>query len=452
MELDLAAYPKGDRQLWEIVDYIKSNGDRTETHYLEAKSDVDVSGKIGAAKIAKFILGAANRQPDVAAKCFGGHALMVLGVGLGTTPGVTSVDEKDLRNRVGAYVGRGSKPGWETRQLPLGADQKVIFVILVDPPEAGDQIWPCRKEFTEPNSRNPPLLRSGAIYVRPTSETREANADEIDELNLRVRGGGPIDADVEVRLVGEVYRIRYNPDLMDQWLAAKRMQLLQGQGGLGRLYGFGVDRRTRDQVVEEVDLWGEQVRKHWRAMAFAMAGYVCGRVSIEVTNHGQKYLKEPRILVTFPDSVVGTYGPDKEPIEMLPEPPRAWGAEESLVIGGLDVPYYSAGYGAASLDLVSSETGEVELNNEFKVGAKLKLALRDLRPQPYDPIKGDFVLFTSTEMPKDADHVEGEWLLTAADHHRNYRGGFTMRVVERDITKDLEDILYDDDDEQESGT
>ncbi|MEV0545077.1 hypothetical protein [Nocardia salmonicida] len=57
-----------DRQLWEIVDYIKNNGDRREAHVLEAKVDIDVSGKIGAAKIAKFILGAANRQPDVAAK------------------------------------------------------------------------------------------------------------------------------------------------------------------------------------------------------------------------------------------------------------------------------------------------------------------------------------------------------------------------------------------------
>ncbi|WP_063057318.1 hypothetical protein [Nocardia salmonicida] len=57
-----------DRRLWEIVDYIKNNGDRREAHVLEAKVDIDVSGKIGAAKIAKFILGAANRQPDVAAK------------------------------------------------------------------------------------------------------------------------------------------------------------------------------------------------------------------------------------------------------------------------------------------------------------------------------------------------------------------------------------------------
>ncbi|MEU4361983.1 hypothetical protein [Promicromonospora sp. NPDC023987] len=35
--------------------------------YLEAKSDLDLSSKLGVAKVAKFLLGAANRQPAEAA-------------------------------------------------------------------------------------------------------------------------------------------------------------------------------------------------------------------------------------------------------------------------------------------------------------------------------------------------------------------------------------------------
>jgi hypothetical protein len=64
--------------------------DRVERYFLELKSDVDLSKSPGQAKVAKFILGAANRARDVAARRFEAHALFVLGVAKGSTEGIPS--------------------------------------------------------------------------------------------------------------------------------------------------------------------------------------------------------------------------------------------------------------------------------------------------------------------------------------------------------------------------
>jgi hypothetical protein len=52
-----------------------------ERHFIESKSDIDPTNKEGAAKVATFILGAANRDPERAKKYLEGHAVMILGVG-----------------------------------------------------------------------------------------------------------------------------------------------------------------------------------------------------------------------------------------------------------------------------------------------------------------------------------------------------------------------------------
>jgi hypothetical protein len=65
-----------------LVAYAAASDDRIERYFLEVKSDVDLNTKAGRAKVAKFILGAANRDPGQVARRFGGHAVMLLGVGI----------------------------------------------------------------------------------------------------------------------------------------------------------------------------------------------------------------------------------------------------------------------------------------------------------------------------------------------------------------------------------
>lgn len=70
--------PRGSRGWRTFVEALAQVDDTAETHWLEMKSSLDLS-RTGAAKIAKFILGAANRQPEAAASALDGYALMVLG-------------------------------------------------------------------------------------------------------------------------------------------------------------------------------------------------------------------------------------------------------------------------------------------------------------------------------------------------------------------------------------
>lgn len=76
--MDTNFVPMGERRLRQIMDAVVTEGDTAEYLGLEAKSDIDPSRKgTGIAKIAKFILGMANRMPEAAAHHFEGYGVMV---------------------------------------------------------------------------------------------------------------------------------------------------------------------------------------------------------------------------------------------------------------------------------------------------------------------------------------------------------------------------------------
>jgi hypothetical protein len=58
-------------------------GDLAEYHYLELKSTLDPSAKKDIQKIANFILGAANRTPDVRVTAFQGYGVVIVGAAPG---------------------------------------------------------------------------------------------------------------------------------------------------------------------------------------------------------------------------------------------------------------------------------------------------------------------------------------------------------------------------------
>jgi hypothetical protein len=66
LEIDLTRVPRGELAARVLVAALAQTDDRAERHFLEIKSSVDLKSKEGIAKVAKFILGAANRMPDVA--------------------------------------------------------------------------------------------------------------------------------------------------------------------------------------------------------------------------------------------------------------------------------------------------------------------------------------------------------------------------------------------------
>ena len=78
-DVDLSRLPTGLLSWGSLVEYAGTFDDRVERYFLEVKSSVDLNTNSGRAKVAKFILGAANRDSARAATRFGGHAVLLLG-------------------------------------------------------------------------------------------------------------------------------------------------------------------------------------------------------------------------------------------------------------------------------------------------------------------------------------------------------------------------------------
>ena len=73
-QVDLSRLPTGEMGWLRLINYVLESDDRVERYFLEVKSEVDLSSKRDQAKIAKYILGAANRDPRQAQRRFDGHA------------------------------------------------------------------------------------------------------------------------------------------------------------------------------------------------------------------------------------------------------------------------------------------------------------------------------------------------------------------------------------------
>lgn len=205
--------PLGERALRGILDHVVAVGDEAETTHLEVKSSLDLSSKAGVAKVAKFLLGSANRRPNEAARHFHGYAVLVIGAQKGGAQGVPrGVEAHELEDRLRPYLGP-QFPAFEFGRIGVDAKNEVLFVIA-QPPLEGQTIFPCHKSFQGEDRRD--SLEDGAIYVRGTSNTRPARAGEVLALVERARGGGkpPIDLDVEV--VGSIGRVNRIDEVLER--------------------------------------------------------------------------------------------------------------------------------------------------------------------------------------------------------------------------------------------
>ncbi|WP_141578734.1 hypothetical protein [Actinomadura sp. WMMA1423] len=202
--LDTGMVPLGERALRSILGHVIAVGDEAETTYLEVKSSLDVKSKVGTAKVAKFLLGAANRRPQEAARHFHGYAVLVIGAEKGKAPGVDrGVEAHELEDRLRPYLGP-QFPAFEFGRVGVGADKEVLFVIA-QPPQEGQTIFPCHKNFQGEDRRD--NLEDGAIYVRGTSNTRPARSGEVLALVERARGSGKPPIDLEVEVLGSICRV-----------------------------------------------------------------------------------------------------------------------------------------------------------------------------------------------------------------------------------------------------
>ena len=304
--LDTSIVPLGERAWRVILDHVTTLGDEAETTYLEVKSNLDLSGKVATAKIAKFLLGAANRHPRAAERHFHGYAVLVIGALKARAPGVPRGSEPhELEDRLRQYLGPHF-PAFEFGRIGVDAANEVLFIIA-QPPQDGQTIFSCHKSFQGEDRHD--NLEDGAIYVRGTSNTRPARSGEVLALVERARGGGKSPISLEMEVLGEISRVRRARDVIDHLLEYEEEQFslepaTGGKGLASTSFGLassilGSSGSFSDEDQEKaLEVWRSKKAQHLASGLAHFLGVTLPGVGLRVISR-DRFVAKPHLVVTF---------------------------------------------------------------------------------------------------------------------------------------------------------
>ncbi|MEV5104750.1 hypothetical protein ACFQ7G_04030 [Streptomyces massasporeus] len=301
-------------------------GDEAEATYLEVKSPLDMNSKATAAKIAKFLLGAANRRPGEAARHFHGYAVLVIGAQENSAPGVPrGTEAHELEDRLRPYLGP-QFPAFEFGRIGIDSDHEVLFVIA-QPPEDGQTIFPCHKSYQGDDRRD--NLEDGAIYVRGTSNTRPARSGEVLALVERVRRGGKPPIDLEVQLLGPICRVDRVDEILESLRGYEEEQFTKqptpAEGTFAstsfrlasNVFGSPVSAEDREQALAA---WQSKKAEHIAKGREHFLGVAMPGAGVQVVSR-DRFVAKPHLILTFHSCEVLDYlDPDDADFEKAVEP------------------------------------------------------------------------------------------------------------------------------------
>jgi hypothetical protein len=436
--VDFSTLPTGQQGWHQLVTALSKTDDRVERHFLELKSDIDLNATAGRVKVAKFILGAANRDPERAKDYFGGHGLMILGVARGALPGVPGFETHELTREVRKYTGTPG-PAWDYVRIGTEDDNDVIAVV-VSPPQPG-RIWPCLREAEG--------LRNGILYLRADGETRPATGDEVNAMVARVAEGSGGLADFEVSIVGGAHHVHLDGDPgPEPYIDAHRDRLIEAWEKRYRGPRMpGSQRYTR--YLRDIEQWSDEVRARWPTLGAYLASTLGETSHVRVANLSDTFAEDVLVTVRLAGNAVVTPANRSGVARILahlPEPPNPYGKysyyKEPL-------PFVLP---VNELDDVRGPRSE----GEFDDGSSTALSLRlgELRPRAaQNGPSGDFALLVR-DPGSVPEQISGTWEITARGHHRVYRGELVVPVVREVVDAgnllarmlSTSDELYDSDD------
>jgi len=430
----------------ELVAAIAAHGllaDLTERHYLELKGPANLNSKADKQKIAKFILGAANRSPERAAEAFEGYAVMVVGITKNGAEGIDPIETLELQKVIKPFLGEAG-PRWDVVRVPIEGSPRQVLVILVDPPQAGQPAFICRD--------NGDKLASGHIYFRDDGETRQANAGEMDMLAARaaVKPGAPVD--IAVSVVGPVVPVVVEeartleeyvtlerealtsalPNPSRPMPAAQNYQVAMAE--IARSFGTIPEERTKEDYLSSIDDWEARFRAAWPEAVRRLAGYALDATEVCIENRATTFLHDVEVKLHLEGEVQTV--PHKElPKRLedldlkLPAPPRKWGPQQRDL--GL------SGFSPAIIDhLRVAPTTFRPSSSTWKNSGSVDISVRvgDLRPEA-----------TFTTNDKDSmlgifgerrGSVRGTWRATVRGYDEVFTDEVMTEVCEpRDLTQ-----------------
>lgn len=145
-----------------------------EAEWVEWKTRVPLERAEGRFEASRHILGFANRSPIDSGRFLVGQAHLLIGIEPGKLVGTPRRDPAQLHDWLGLYLGLDG-PAWDAHYV--GIDDKEILVLEVQPPLAGDPIWPLRRDFER--------WHAGSIFVRHKGKTDPATPADVAMLSAR---------------------------------------------------------------------------------------------------------------------------------------------------------------------------------------------------------------------------------------------------------------------------
>jgi hypothetical protein len=197
----------GQMNVADLVDVVFRAIGAAETIEIEWKLDWDLSTRPRRAELARHILAMANRDPDQAARLFGGHAFVLIGVEPGRLGSAPELDPADAVQQLAPYV--GTQLGWRPIYVTYQAAR--VLVLVVDAPEWGDPVWRLRRSSEDPATGR--LLKEGSVFVRRPGTTVPADDQDLERLEARAqapRSGLSVSVDWNLGSRGNYVGVRVN--------------------------------------------------------------------------------------------------------------------------------------------------------------------------------------------------------------------------------------------------
>lgn len=430
--LDTNIVPLGERSWRRIVEYIEEVGDEAETPYLEVKSSLDLNSKSGIAKVAKFLLGTANRLPHEASRHFNGYAVLVIGAQKDSSLGIPrGVEAHDLENKLRPYLG-SQFPIFEFGRVTINSQNEVLFIIA-QPPQDGQSIFPCYKDFQGEKKQD--TLENGAVYVRGASNTRRAHAGEILALVERARSEGKPPINLNIDIIGPVHKVKPIEDILEQFYEKEKIEFsnhkdstsaknnpsssFTGMSPAGIL-GFpkSLSPRERENALKK---WLRDKPENIKRGREYILGFRLSGTGIRVISHN-RYIAKPHLILIFHDCEVLDYL-----------------KEESLEYNKIVKPIISDQYSPEVFDVSSlsnfTPVGHpVRWQNEER-GAKVLFTPDSFRPnEPWETDLDDYVLISRDP---NAKSIKVTWTLTEEDNDDEITGEFQVSTAELISIKEL---------------
>lgn len=468
--LDLTRAPRGELAAALLVTAAAQHGDLAERHYLELKGPGDLTSKVSRQKVAKFILGAANRMPDRAAEAFEGFGVMIVGITANGAEGVPPVEMLTLAQVIQPILGADG-PRWDIVRVPVPESSKQVVVVLVDPPQMGQGPFVCRASGEG--------LQDGRIYYRADGETREPTSGEWDQLMTRGAAKPTAPVHIEVSVMGTVTSVLVDEErTLEEFITTTRRRLISalptpkpsgaashtatsisdvsraGIGVLGiaeqlqRASMFVTEKpepRTEDEYRSAIDRWEASFRKAWPEAIELFVRHSLPPNEISIANKTQTFLHDVEVRLHLQGAVTTLepqYAVNDEPSWSdlkLPNPPRKWGPiaiDLSRQLGAMNYSALLPGAYTPSRAFRPSNTSWV---NGGSVDVTVNAG--DLRPKAvFESDDGESILIISEQA---SGPVRGTWEATVRGYNEIFSGELNVEITEAaDLTSRMREFLY----------